>query len=113
MLTKTSFKFFNKFEKFTLIFLSVCYSISKIILLDQTLRCLSLTMIPNQQLQFRPYKPHFKVGCGEYSGEGDQGLLIAEALNQRLDGVELVINTKKKKQGFTLIPQKGNLPMYF
>lgn len=70
-------------------------------------------MIPNQQLQFRPYKPHFKVGCGEYSGEGDQGLLIAEALNQRLDGVELVINTHQKKQGFTLIPQKGNLPMYF
>lgn len=62
MLTKTSFKFINKFEKFTLIFLSVCYSISNIILLDETLGCLSLTMIPNQRLQFPPYKPHFGGG---------------------------------------------------
>lgn len=96
MLSKTFFKFFNKFEKFTLIFLSVCYSISKIILLDQTLGCLSLTMIPNQHLQFPPYEPHFRVGSGEYSGGGDQGLLIAEALNQRLDEVELVTKTERK-----------------
>lgn len=53
-------------------------------------------MIPNQHLQFPPYKPHFRVGCGEYSGGGDQGLLIAEALNQRLDEVELVTKTERK-----------------
>lgn len=53
-------------------------------------------MIPNQHLQFPPYKPHFRVGCGEYSGRGDQGPGTAEALNQRLDGVEVVINTERK-----------------
>lgn len=56
------------------------------VLLDQTLRCLSPIMIRKQHFHFPPYRPHFRVVCWEYSGRGDQGIVNAGPLNKRTVG---------------------------